>query len=266
MNSKHGPKITIVTATYNRVGFIGKCLESVENQTYKNIEHVFNDSYSTDGTVQIIKKYIKRNNHKYPIKFFQTQPGGIAKALNDSLPFATGDITHFLHSDDYYLKNSSLEEAARYFIRNPNYDWITGNHIVDYKGKIYTIKQSKILKLNPKRIINLFLCLSHENTFVKTDLIRKYGGFVEDNKITVEYRLWLRLIQDHLPLVVDHEFVVLIAHDDSASHKSIVSFLKGIIEVFKSLRGEGIIPTVGPYKNTSIYKQTNALLNRIKNI
>jgi glycosyltransferase len=109
------PKITIVTCTYNRVNFLKKALESVEKQTYKNIEHIINDSNSDDGTSGLIQEYIKKNNSRYDIKLLQGKSEGISKALNLSLQHATGDIIHFLHDDVYYLNEKSVERAADYF-------------------------------------------------------------------------------------------------------------------------------------------------------
>ena len=57
--------------------------------------------------------------------------------------------------------------------------------------------------------------ISHENTFVKTNAVRKFGGFDEANDSVVEYRLLLKLINEHAPLIVNDEFTAFIIHKGS---------------------------------------------------
>ncbi|MBI2414427.1 glycosyltransferase [candidate division WWE3 bacterium] len=257
------PKITVVTCSYNRAGFIKKALDSIESQTYKNIQHIINDSFSTDGTVEIIKDYIKRNKHKYEIIFFQTKPQGIAKALNDTLPYATGDLIHFLHSDDYYINDSSLGRVAQYFREDPTLEWLTGNCVIEKNGKIYRLKLPKIIRINPKKYVNACAGLSHENTFVKTKLVKESEGFQEDKTITVEFRLWLRLIKTTKLMPVDEDFAVLISHDGSASSASIFSFLKGLVQAIDVFKKEGIIPVIGSVNDIEIYQQIEKLKAKV---
>ena len=61
MKKNNCPLISIITCTFNSEKFLEKALESVQRQTYKNIEHIINDSYSTDKTLEIIKTYIEQN-------------------------------------------------------------------------------------------------------------------------------------------------------------------------------------------------------------
>ena len=67
------PLISILTCTFNSEKYLKNALESVRNQTYKNIEHIINDSYSTDKTLEIIKEYIEKNKNEFSIKFIQSQ-------------------------------------------------------------------------------------------------------------------------------------------------------------------------------------------------
>ncbi len=129
------PKISIITCTYNSEEFLSRALESIEKQTYRNIEHIINDSYSTDASLKIIEDYIKRNQSKYSIKVIQSTPKGVGNALNFATKEATGDLIHYLHSDDYYSDPKSLEKVALKFRERPNLVWMTGNFLVEIKGK-----------------------------------------------------------------------------------------------------------------------------------
>ena len=150
MKCDNSPKISIITCTYNSEKFLKSALESIEQQTYKNIEHIINDSYSTDSSLTIVKDYIERNQEKYTIKVIHSSPKGVGNALNVATREATGDLIHYLHSDDYYLDRHSLEKVAMKFSARPNLVWMTGNFLVEIKGKQFTIPQTQLLRLNPK--------------------------------------------------------------------------------------------------------------------
>lgn len=234
-------KLSIVTCTHNpKPEFLEKAVDSVENQTFNDFEHIINDSQSNKLTLLILKDYIKRNRKNYPIKFIQTKPGGVAKALNDASELASGEIIHFLHSDDYYVNNTSLKRAMSYFDKKTN--WITGNFIFNINGKSYYIPITKLMKLNTKRLLSTFTFISHENTFMRTKLLKKYGGFSENIKGPVELRLWIRMVKkEHLKLV-DETFTVFRVHRGSTSRGGIRPALMSIKESLQVAKEEGSLP------------------------
>jgi len=258
------PLISIITCTFNSEKYLKKALESIQKQTYRNIEHIINDSYSTDKTLEIIKTYIEQNKKEYSIKFIQSQPNGVANALNVATKEATGDIVHYLHSDDYYYKKKSLEKAASYFIENPNLVWLTGNFLVDIKGKIISIPQTHLLKINPEKALSGMNIISHENTFMRREAVQLYGGFNEDKNAVVEYSLWLNLIKDYKPLIVNDEFTVFIIHKGSTSTGSVIKFSRAVLRAFKTQRKEKIFPLIGYYEDKDFYKQYKKIVGKVK--
>ncbi|MCD6577557.1 MAG: glycosyltransferase [Anaerolineaceae bacterium] len=264
MKKDNYPLISIITCTFNSEKYLKKALESVQGQTYKNVEHIINDSYSTDRTLEIIKTYIEQNKKEYRIKFIQSPPSGVANALNVATKEATGDIIHYLHSDDYYYKNESLEKAASYFIKNPNLVWLTGNFLVEIKGKIIIIPQTHLLRINPERALSAMNIISHENTFMKREAVQLYGGFNEDKNSVVEYSLWLKLIQDYEPLIVNDEFTVFIIHKGSTSTGSVIKFSKAVLRAFNTQRKEKIFPLIGYYEDNEFYNQYKRIIEKVK--
>jgi len=264
MKKNNYPLISIITCTFNSEKYLKKALESVQKQTYKNIEHVINDSYSTDKTLEIVRKYIQQNKKGYSIKFIQSQPNGVANALNVATKEATGDIIHYLHSDDYYYEEESLEKAASCFIKNPNLVWLTGNFLVEIKGKIIAIPQTHLLRINPEKALSAMNIISHENTFMRREAVQLYGGFNEDKEFVVEYGLWLKLIQDHKPLIVDDEFTVFIIHKGSTSTGSVIKFSKAVLRAFKTQRKEKIFPLIGYYEDNNFYYQYKKIVEKVK--
>lgn len=254
------PTISVVTCTYNSEKYLENALLSIERQTYPFIEHIINDSFSTDKTIEILKNYIDRNQNRYPIKLIQSQPLGVANALNVATESATGEIIHYLHSDDYYDSDLTLEKVADYFHNNPDLVWLTGNFLIEYKGRKIILPNTHLLKYRPDIAISFMNFIHHENTFVKREAVINYGGFCEDKSLNVEYRLWLRMIQDHKPLVLNEQFTVFVIHKGSTSTGNIGQFLKAINRGFNTLHSEKVLPIIGYYVRSSVFKYYEKLM------
>lgn len=98
------PKISIITPSLNRAGMIAAAIESVLLQNYPNFEHIIIDGGSTDGTLELLKKYPH-------LKIQVGHDKGMYDALNKGLDLAKGEIIGFLNSDDLYAKNIFSEIA-----------------------------------------------------------------------------------------------------------------------------------------------------------
>ena len=259
------PRLSIVTCTYKaNEKFLRKCLQSIETQTYKNIEHIFNDSYSDPATLNIIQEYTDRNKDKYPIKFFQSEPRGVAYALNKAYPHATGEIIHFLHADDYYYTQHALEKAISYFDKNPEIHWLTGDLLVEIEGKLIKFPMTKILSLSPQKALATMNWISHENTFMKTEMLGKYGGFNEDVRSPVEYRLWLRMIRKEKVFITKDIFAVYTVHKGSASSGSARALFRGLAECVKIMYNEKILFGVGHREDTRVFKALRTISDNAK--
>jgi len=256
------PTISVITCTYNSEVFLTQALSSVESQSYQNIEHIINDSYSTDGTLEIVHDYIERNKDHYPIKLVQSDPHGVGNALNIATCEATGDIIHFLHSDDYYLNRYSLEKVVHYFNENPGLVWLTGNFLIEFRGRKITIPQTFLLQSNMEIALSCMNFISHENTFMRTEALLGYGGFNETKQDVVEYSLWLNLMRDHQPLIVDDEFTVFIIHKGSTSTGSPLKFSKALLRALHTQRKEKILPLVGNLTEKKSYQQVMTLIKK----
>ncbi len=102
-------KISIITVSYNSVEYIETAIQSVLSQRYINFEYIIIDGGSTDGTVDIIKKYADS------LAYWVSEPdSGIYDAMNKGISRATGDVIGMINSDDYYFPDA-LETVAKAF-------------------------------------------------------------------------------------------------------------------------------------------------------
>jgi glycosyltransferase involved in cell wall biosynthesis len=251
----HDVKISIITCTHNSEKFLPQALASIEKQTYTHIEHIINDSYSTDGTLQIIQDYIARNGSRVAIKFIQSEPRGVGNALNTATAMATGEVVHYLHSDDYYLDETAVERAVRHFQENPDLVWLTGNFVVEWRGRRLVLPQTLILQPNLEIALSVMNFISHENTFMKREAVKDYGGFLESKTEPVEYSLWLKLFKDHRPLILNDAFTVFIIHKGSTSTGNIFKLMKAMRRALHTQRNQHIFPLLGYYREKGYYKR-----------
>lgn len=101
------PKVSVIIPVYNTELYIAECLDSVINQSLKDIEIIIINDKSPDHSITIIKQYAKRDNRIVVIDKQINE--GVGQARNDGLEKATGEYVCFMDSDDYYSSNTVLD-------------------------------------------------------------------------------------------------------------------------------------------------------------
>ena len=109
--------ISIVIPVYNVEKYLDECIQSVINQTYKNLQILLINDESTDSSYDICCKYSKQDDR---IQIINKKNGGAASARNVGIDKATGEYIYFLDSDDY-IKETTIEEVVNY-MKNNNLD------------------------------------------------------------------------------------------------------------------------------------------------
>lgn len=136
-------KVSVIIPAYNAEKYIKKCLDSIINQVYKNLEIIIIDDASTDSTKEIISMYAKNDNRIIP--FYQSTNKGVSAARNVGLKAATGEYIVFVDSDDYLTKEAirrMVDLSLKY-----NSDFIDNYHLLRY-----TNKKGKVLKFTEKKV------------------------------------------------------------------------------------------------------------------
>ena len=179
-------KVSIITIVYNNANCIVDCLESVNVQTYKDLEHVVVDGGSTDGTQSLIKPYL----HK--LGYYVSEPDkGLYNALNKGIRQCTGDIIGILHSDDLLYNNETIAEIVRHF-KTTNADLIYANGLYTDRLRLDEVRRTYTVK--PFKPIYLYLgwIPLHTTIYVKKGVFSDYGLYSEDYHIASDYEISLR--------------------------------------------------------------------------
>lgn len=179
-------RFSIITPTRNCCATLAAAMVSVLNQTGVEFEYLIVDGGSTDGTVEIIRKFADRDSR---IRWVSEPDKGIADAFNKGLGMATGEWVGIINSDDCYVPGA-LTAVAEAIHRHPNADVIHGDMLrLDVDGHpLFVLKPASV-----ERAIWRQMPLNHPATFVARRAYDKVGGFDTGLRIAMDYDLILRL-------------------------------------------------------------------------
>lgn len=202
------PRFSIVTCTWNSAATLADTLASVQRQTCQDVEHIFVDGGSTDGTLDMIAAY---PGNKVVLK---DVGGGISRAMNQGIEAARGEYVAHLHSDDYYASDDVLATVAEQFARE-KVDWVF--------GKVQVLKDGELVPPNPMPPFSYrsFAAgrawVAHPAVFIRRDAFSRVGLFDERLKYAMDIDLWLRLGQVARPATIDRPLTIFRDHAGSVS-------------------------------------------------
>ena len=179
-------KISIITISFNAKSTIEKTLQSVANQSYKNIEHIIVDGGSKDNTLEIC------NSFSHVSKIKSEPDNGVYDAFNKGLKLATGDIVGFLNADDVFYNENSVQEIANAFSNNET-DIVYGN--LDYINSEGKIIRNWISKPFKKGLIKKAWMPAHPTFYCKKEVYDRLGGYNDSFKIGGDFELCLRFLE-----------------------------------------------------------------------
>lgn len=184
-------KISIITATYNSAKTLEVCLNSVLNQSYKDIEYVIIDGNSKDETLDLIKSKAENNSN---IVWLSENDKGIYDALNKGIAKATGDVIGFVHSDDFLADNFIIEKIANIF-EAKKVDGVYGDlHYVRFDQVDSIVRNWKSQEFK-KSLLNRGWMPAHPTLFLKKNLYIENGDFNLNYRIAADYDFILRIFK-----------------------------------------------------------------------
>ena len=218
-------KVSIITSVFNNEKHIEDAINSVLNQTYKNIEYIVIDGASKDNTKKVIEKYLDK------IDIFVSEPDrGIYDGLNKGILKASGDIIGFLHSDDIYYDNRVIERVVNAF--NEDTDGVYGDLVYIKDDKVIRYWRSGEFHINK---LKKGWMPPHPTLFLKKFIYDKYGVFDLDFKIAGDYDFILRVLKNNINLKYIPEILYKM-RVGGASNKSLKNIIQKSKEDLKALR------------------------------
>lgn len=176
--------ISIVTVVYNAEEYLEETIKSIINQTYKNIEYIIIDGGSTDGTVDIIKKYEDKIDY-----WISEKDNGIYDAMNKGIKATNGNWINFMNAGDSFYSNDTFKNI---FLNNDlqNVDVLYGNHKVIYPKKTRIARAGNIEDLWKGSIF------CHQSTFISSS-VHKDHLYNYSNKIGADFEFFYSLYKQN---------------------------------------------------------------------
>ena len=232
-------KVSIITATYNSAFTISDTLQSLNAQSYLDIEHIIIDGASKDNTLDLVRQQCSRVT-----KIICEPDRGIYDAMNKGLALASGDVIGILNSDDFYLHEDTIAEVVKAFEANPGVDMVLGN--VDF------VRPDDLTR--PSRFYSSFNFVSwkmrfgfmpaHPAAFIKYSAYERVGNYKLDYKIGADFEWFVRALVVHrLPHIKLNQTLVRM-REGGVSTSGLKSYLVSSKEQLRALRENGVVSNI----------------------
>lgn len=227
-------RISVITVVRNGSSTIEETIRSIRGQSYRDVEHIVVDGASTDGTQDVINRYLDR------IATFISEPDhGIYDAMNKGLEVASGDVVGFLNSNDFYEHSYVLERVAQ-AMQDSEVD-------ACYADLVYTdaYDTRRIKRYWKSRPYEQGLCRrgwmpAHPTFFARGALYKRFGGFDLEFRRQADFEMALRLFDTQKIKAVYVPEVWVRMRTGGFSNNSILGVLKGNIEAYRACRKNGV--------------------------
>jgi glycosyltransferase involved in cell wall biosynthesis len=186
MNRIPLPRVTIVTPSFNQARFLEATIHSVLTQDYPRIDYIIVDGGSTDGSLNIIRKYANRLAW-----WVSEKDRGQTDAINKGFAHAKGEILAWLNSDDTY-EPKAVGKAVIYLIEHPEVGMIYSDaNYIDEDGAV--IGKFPAAQTDYHLLRQGYVHIPQQTTFFRTDLWRAIGPLDPSFYFAMDYDLWTRI-------------------------------------------------------------------------
>lgn len=181
------PLVTIVTPSFNQALYLEETINSVLEQDYSNVEYIIVDGGSTDGSLEIIKKYADK------LAWWVSEPDeGQADAINKGVAKANGEFIAWLNSDDLYMPNA-ISQAVDNLMDDPSLGMVYGKlHSIDSDGKVFNTITYRQFRLKD---LLAFYIIGQPTVFMRRSVLKKTGILDTSFHYLLDHHLWLRMIR-----------------------------------------------------------------------
>jgi len=227
-------KVSIITVVLNNAEYIEACIQSVINQDYENIEYIVIDGGSTDGTIDVIKKYEENIN-----VWISEPDDGIYYAMNKGIKIASGDVIGFLNADDVYYDSDVLEKILS-VMKNSDTDacysdllYVDNNNL----NKVVRYWHSKEFQTG---FFKKGWVPAHPTFFARKIIYDTYGTFDLKYKLAADYELMARFLEHHKIRVKYVPMVSVKMRVGGATNKSLANIINQNLEIFEACKKNNI--------------------------
>lgn len=219
--------VSIITPSYNQARYLEQTIQSVLRQDYPRIEYTVMDGASSDGSVEIIKKYAGQ------LTYWESQQDmGQADAINKGFARATGDIVAWLNSDDYYLPGT-VSKAVQVFEENPDAVLIYGNMLaVDENGATFNTLTYRPLTFED---LLCFHIIGQPAVFMRRSALQKTKGLDPTFHFLLDHLLWIQIAKQGKILHVDQTWSAARYHAEAKNVAKAAEFGREAFRILETI-------------------------------
>ena len=208
MTENVDPLVSIVTPSFNQARFLEATLCSVLEQDYPNVEYILMDGGSTDGSVDIIKRYADK------LAYWESRPDlGQTDAINKGFARAKGEIFAWLNSDDMYMPGA-ITSAVTYLQSHPDVGMVYGDaRLINAEGQ--KIGDFPAAQTDLHRLKQGYVHIPQQSSFFRADLWRRVGPLDPSFYFAMDYDLWVRLARETTLVYTPQLWASFRLHGDS---------------------------------------------------
>jgi glycosyltransferase involved in cell wall biosynthesis len=225
------PMVSIITPSFNQVEFIERTIESIRIQDYPRIEHIVIDGGSTDGTLEVLKRYEDR------LRWISEKDSGQSEAINKGFRLAQGDILAWLNSDDILLPGA-ISKVVQFLSDHPNAMMVYGEgYMIDGKDNVKSRFPFTEPKFDLWKLIHVGDYILQQSTFFRKSVFDTIPMLDEGLHYGLDWDLFIRIGKRFHVEYIPEYLGCIREHGDA---KTSTGGTRRFRELVKLIRGHGI--------------------------
>ncbi|HUZ60248.1 MAG TPA: glycosyltransferase [Hanamia sp.] len=237
---ERNPLVSILLLSMNHESYIEQCIQSIINQTYKNIEIIYLDNASRDNTFKVGKKFLEESGITFKM-FLNREPKSISQNLNFLLEYSSGQYISPLSTDDWFAPKN-IEKKVNFYLNNPDTGALFSNGWYYYEKEKKTILNNSTTFKRGRLFKEILMhpdCMFYVGVIYNRDIIEKIGKW-DENLIIEDLDMYIRIGLIATIDFIDEPLVYYRRSSESASRSSRF-MLDGFKQYYEKYKGESWI-------------------------